>query len=312
MKYERYEWLFLLLILLLAAGLRLARLDLVEFKYDEAHLAAYSLDVVSGEYYHLRGLGSSVGAANPPLAVWLFAIPYAFSRNPLVATGFVAVVGVLTVGGVHLVARRLVGRRAALIAALLFAASPWAVVYARKIWAQDLLPPFTVLFFLACVNAFVKRKPLHLVLAFLWAACMLQIHLSGTAFVLVLLILLAIFRREVRWQAFLGGVAAAALSFVPYLVGQVQNDWIDVRMFLETLMSGVAFTLDAPQYALLIVGGRGFHAMAGAAYEEFLAWLPLAYWPDRLEEALLVVALGFLTWRAARDWKSESLQARDH
>lgn len=51
--------------------------------------------------------------------------------------------------------------------------------------------------------------------------------------------------------------------------------------------------------------------MAGAAYEEFLARLPLAYWPDRLEEALLVVALGFLMWRAARDWKSESSQVRD-
>lgn len=311
MKYERCEWLALLLILLLAAGLRLARLDLVEFKYDEAHLAAYSLDVVSGEHYHLRGLGSSVGAANPPFAVWVFAIPYTFSRNPLVATGFVACLGVLAVAGTYLLARRWVGIGAALIAALLFSASPWAVTYARKIWAQDLLPPFTVLFLLACVHAFLRQRPLHLILAFLWASCMLQIHLSGTAFMVLLVVFVFVFRWQVRWQALLGSVAVVGLSFVPYLVGQVQSDWIDVRVFLETLMSGVTFTLDAPQYALLIVGGRGLHAMAGAAYEAFLAQLPLGYWPDRVEEALLVVALGFLAWRTARDWNAANSEAHD-
>ncbi|TET99512.1 MAG: hypothetical protein E3J29_02625 [Dehalococcoidia bacterium] len=41
-----------------------------------------------------------------------------------------------------------------------------------------------------------------------------------------------------------------------------------------------------------------------------MAWLPSLYGLDLLEEGLLVVALGFLAWRAARDWKAEDSLVR--
>src|SRR5512136_366459 len=86
-----------LVIVLLAAGLRFYRLDLVEYKLDEANLSRMALDMAAGQGIPLRGIGSSVGLANGPLSVWLLAIPYAVSRSPIVATGLVAALNVLAV-----------------------------------------------------------------------------------------------------------------------------------------------------------------------------------------------------------------------
>jgi len=83
------------------------------------------------------------------------AIPYPrLPINPLVATGFVAALNVLVCGDdiwIHAQGGR---TDAGLIAALLFAVAPWAVINSRKLWAQDLLPPFVI--------AYVCRPHRHL------------------------------------------------------------------------------------------------------------------------------------------------------
>ena len=67
-----------------------------------------------------------------------------FSDSPIPATLFVGVLNVIAVGLTWGLARRYYGPVAAITAGILYAASPWAVIYSRKIWAQDLLPPFVV------------------------------------------------------------------------------------------------------------------------------------------------------------------------
>jgi len=71
----RREWLALGLILALAALLRLGWPGLTEFKRDEAHLYALALDVAELRAFPLRGISSSVGLPNPPINVYLFALP---------------------------------------------------------------------------------------------------------------------------------------------------------------------------------------------------------------------------------------------
>lgn len=161
----------LIAIMLLAAYLRLSNLDLTEFKLDEAHICSKAAEFLASGRPPLVGIGSSVGAANPPLFIYLTAIPISFSKNPAVIAGFIALLNVGAVLGCYLLTRKYFGEKVGLIATLLFAVSPWAVFYSRKIWAQDLLPPFVGLFFAAVFSTIVKRKPRQLILVFLWLAC---------------------------------------------------------------------------------------------------------------------------------------------
>ncbi|RLC61350.1 MAG: hypothetical protein DRI80_08915, partial [Chloroflexota bacterium] len=66
-------------ILLLAAGLRLTRLDLVEFKYDEATTARSALAIVREGRLPAMGMISSQGPRNPPLMSYVLALPFALS-----------------------------------------------------------------------------------------------------------------------------------------------------------------------------------------------------------------------------------------
>ena len=167
----------LLFIILLAAYLRLNHLEWTEFKLDEAHLSQLAYDMARHGQIPLTGIGSSVGVVNPPLAAWLLAMPYAVSASPMVATGFIAALNVLAVIACYLLARRLFNSHgAALIATLLFAVSPWAIIHARKVWAQDLLPPFVMLWAWFGYRAFIEGKRWSLIGHGLMLAAAIQLH----------------------------------------------------------------------------------------------------------------------------------------
>jgi len=142
----RAHWLepaLLGLIVVVAAWLRLRQLGLMEFKADEALAVRIGRDIIHGDFRTV-GLTSSAGAKNPPLFVYLAALPLLVWDDPRSPTAFVAVSAVVAVALLYFVLRRRFGGLAALTAAALLATAPWAVLYGRKLWAQDFLPVVTV------------------------------------------------------------------------------------------------------------------------------------------------------------------------
>src|SRR5262245_55294458 len=91
---RRQRLLGLAVIVIIAAALRFIRLDAAEFWYDESTLSLLAQDMAAGKSLPLLGIPSSAGFPNPPAGVYLLAIPYFFSKNPLVATAFVALLNV--------------------------------------------------------------------------------------------------------------------------------------------------------------------------------------------------------------------------
>ena len=133
----------MLVIAALAAWLRLRRIDLVEFKVDEAIAIDMARGVLHGDF-PTAGLTSSTGARNPPLLIYLTAIPLAVRDDPLAATAFVALLAVAAVTLTYFVLRPRFGSLVALGAAALFATAPWAVLFGRKVWGQNVLPVVSV------------------------------------------------------------------------------------------------------------------------------------------------------------------------
>ncbi|MFQ5814142.1 MAG: ArnT family glycosyltransferase, partial [Anaerolineae bacterium] len=251
----------------------------------------------------LVGIGSSVGAANPPLFIYLMAIPISLSRNPAVIAGFMALLNVGAVLGCYLLAREHFGEKVGLIATLLFAASPWAVFYSRKIWAQDLLPPFVGLFFAAIFSTIVRRKPRQLILVFLWLACLIQLHLSALALIPLVALLLLVFRHRIKLAPLLIGLLVFALIFTPYIYYDATHGWINLRTFVEASRGPATFDLKSAQYATQIIAGRGYHALAGVSFEKFLAEIVDFTWLNAVETWLFLCGVAYLAWQVLGGWQ---------
>jgi len=223
------------LCLLLAAVCRFALFDLVEFKYDEAQVSTLALDLV---YHHIvpqTSILTSGGFHNPPIMVYLAALPVLLSASPLVVTGFFTALNTLAAGGLYLAGRRLFGELAALVATILYAVGPLAVHYSRKIWAPDAMPPFTVLLFAGLALGLADGQGWWLAAALVALAVLMQLHQAAIVLIPATVVLLAVFARRLPWRrvpawgGLLAGLLGFALLLLPYAVYEQQHQFADVR-----------------------------------------------------------------------------------
>jgi 4-amino-4-deoxy-L-arabinose transferase-like glycosyltransferase len=280
----------LLGILALALFLRMGWPTLAEFKRDEATVARLALAIAYEGDLPAEGVGSSFGTANLPLTLYLTAIPLRLWQDPVAAVLFIGLLNGLAVLACYALGRATFGRTVGLVASFLFAVSPWAVMYGRKIWCRTL--PLVTLGFLAAVFAtFVRRRPWALVGAFVGLAALVGLQLEGIAFIPLLFILMLIYRKRVSLPPLLVGLALFALAVSPYVIHDALHGWPNLRGFVGYASGEVHFSWDALRYAFLLTGGEGIQGMAGGLYPEYLAGLPNLWWLNWLMMGLLALAL---------------------
>jgi hypothetical protein len=223
-RRSRIELVLVIAIVAVAAFTRLAWLNLMEFKADEAEAYRLALHVLGysepnvGRFFPTAGLISSLHVPNPPLFVWLLALPVAVVRSPLAAASAVALSNVVAVGLCYVVGKRYYSRFVGLAAAALFALAPWGIVFSRKIWAQDTLPLFTTLFLLQLHALVVGRRPRAAMWLILIVAAATQIHFSAWILAFILLAALVLARRALRWEWIALGLAGAIILYLPFLI----------------------------------------------------------------------------------------------
>ena len=293
-KNGRWEWAVVAGIILVTAVLRLSYPGLTEFKADEARLLALALDMADGRLA-LRGISSSVGLPNFPMSVWIYAIPLLIWPHVYAATLFTGLLNSLAVLAGYWLVRRYWGAQAAIAATLLFAVSPWAVIFSRKIWAQNLLPLFVMGWAIGAALAFVEKRPRWLWLHLLCLGVAVQIHLAAMALIPATLLFLLVFRRRVVWRDVAVGGGLAVLTAVPFLIYLWQNrDQIHLPAGSET---AVGWSLDAFRYAWLLSRGAEIHSLAGPdAFQAYLARVPWLGAVVLLVGALLAASLVWLGW----------------
>ncbi|MBI4772428.1 MAG: glycosyltransferase family 39 protein [Chloroflexi bacterium] len=306
---SRPELLALAAILLLAGLLRMGWPGLAEFKADEAHLLNISLDLAEGRRLPLRGIEFSIGLPHPPISVYLYALPLLppFARTPaerapLAAGLFVGALNTLSIAVTWAVGRRYFGRRAGLLAALLYAASPWAVVYSRKIWANDLLPLFVTGWAACGLLALVEGRRRWLAPCLVLLALAAQIHLSALALVPATGLALLVFRRRVGWRQVGWGALLSALTGLPFGVYLLQHR-ANLLPALASLSGHPArFTGNAFWQAWMIAAGANLHSLAGPqAFRAYLQSIPppeLWVWP--LSGLLLAGIVALVRWAIRR------------
>lgn len=221
------------LVVLLAALTHFWRLDLAEFKQDELDVATLALALAQHGQWPAHGILSSIGTYNGPLFVALEAVPALLWPTPLAMTAFVAALNVVTVGGTIIFARRYFGATAALVAGLTFATAPWAVLYGRKIWEQDALPPFVLLFFVGLFLVVVDRRPWWLPLCGAAASVAVQLHPSAVVLPLIALVALVLRRRRFAPAPVAAALGVGLLLLLPYLAQEWRYRFADWSVALH-------------------------------------------------------------------------------
>ncbi len=297
---RRVETLGIVVILAAAAVLRLGWPGLTEFKADEARLLALALDMAQGGGLAVRGISSSVGFPNFPMSVWIYALPLVVWPHLYAATLFTGLLNVLAMAAGYWFVRRYWGAKAALAATLLLAVSPWAIIYSRKIWAQNLLPLFVMGWGISAALAFVERRGKFILLHFLCLAIAVQAHLGAIALVPITAVYLFIFRRRVDWKWVGIGSLAAGATAVPFLLYLWQNR--GQAASLSGTVSESVISLQSFQLTATLSLGANIHSLAGPeAFAAYLAQTPgmtAVYW---LWAALILGGVGMLIY----DWRSK-------
>jgi 4-amino-4-deoxy-L-arabinose transferase-like glycosyltransferase len=222
---SRWCWLAAFGIMVLTLFLRLWRLDLVQFRDDQAALLRLAEDMVRLGSVPLAGMTSSIGLPSAPTFEYLLAPIVALSRDPRVASAAIGLANAAGVAGTLLLGWRWFSPLTGLVAGLVYATNPWAVFFARKVWSNDVLPPTAVVLLVCLDKAVVGGQVGWGVAAFPVFALGVGFHPSFVLLAPFLVVLGAVMARRGQLKHLAIGLGLAALTGVPYVIYNVQTEW---------------------------------------------------------------------------------------
>jgi hypothetical protein len=278
----------------IAAWLRFRDLGLLEFKSDEALAVRIGRDILHGDIRTV-GLTSSAGAANPPLFVYLTALPLSIWNSPVGATAFVGLVSTVTVPLTYLLLRGRFGRLVAIAAAGLFATAPWSVLYGRHLWQPDVLPIVTLALLRALFAVLERDRSRLTALVPVCLSVALQLNFSTLALFVPAAAVLAYRGRAVHWRAAGYGTGAAVLLLAPWLAHDAKHGFRDfVALATEGRGHGGtpgAGTVEAIRQTIHLASAEGWSFVTGASQSSFVHAFPVAERIGRVAGLATVVLL---------------------
>ncbi len=246
--YKSWEF---YLIVLLAVGLRLYRIDTAQYMTDHNTFYQMAHDAVANGLWPISGNRSSTGPLIPPLFVYLMMLPAAISPDPIMGNLFVALCNIAAVILTYFFVRRYYGRLAGAIAALLYATAVNVIIFSRDIWQPDLLPLFMILLLFLLFRGVVQKKRYWFLPSVLLIAAMYQLHSTAAYLIVPLLVAVVLAFKTIRWRELPLTVAALLLLFAPYLYLEYHRQFVDIIELFQVARSPAIFNNDALQLYLV-------------------------------------------------------------
>ena len=287
---SRWYWVAAAAIVVLTIFLRLWRLDLVQFKDDQATLLRLAEDIVRLGRLPLAGMTSSIGIPLAPTFEYMLAPIVAFNRDPRVATGVIGVANALAVAGTLILGWRWFSPLAGLVAGLVYATNPWAVFYARKIWSNDVLPPIAVLLMFCLDSAVVGGQVGWAVVAFPLFALGVELHPSFGLLGPLLVVLAVVLVRRRQLLHLVLGLGLAALTIVPYVIYTLQTEGSYLGVLGPSDDRGPQIDSLGPAVIMGLIGGWRNWNVEGLDSNFLLPWR-LAAVPGAIETLLLAIGV---------------------
>ncbi len=212
-----------------AAGiiLRLLWGNDMEWKWDERLMYIAALDIANGGGLPATGMKSGGGIENPGLSMWVFGLIAKITTNPVGMVRIVIISNILALLGFLTFALRKFKDKDRVIwlwGIALAAVSPTAILFSRKLWAQDILP---FLSFLIILGHQYRHKRWG---AFLWGfvgALAGQIHMSGFFFAFGLFAFTVWYdyknKLKSKWMFWITGSVIGAIGLIPWFLYLINN-----------------------------------------------------------------------------------------
>lgn len=294
---SRAESIALIAIVVLAALLRFGWPGVHSFAGDEARISLDALRLVRGGEFVFVAQASSTGVPFLPASVWMFTPPFMLSSDPALAAAWVSLLSLLAVPLVWGLGRRW-SAGSGLVAALLLAASPYAVLYGRSIWQPNLLPflglGWAWAAFLAVTASTGRRQRVATGAAIFLSLFIWQVHFAGLPFVLGGLYLFVRFRWWRRWLPVLIGVLLAAVLTLPYVWYVLTQD-ANIAAGLGQVGGGAAqFDLEALGRLLQLAANWAWGYLGLGAVDSLSTSLPLSLLSLLLSLLGIAALLGWL------------------
>lgn len=212
----------------------------MEWKADEQWMYQKAHEAAASGTFPAAGMQSGGGIVNPGLSLGIFAAIASFTNDPLAMNRVVEIINIVAILCFTWFALTKIKseeeKKIWLYGIALAAVSPLAVLFARKIWAQDLLPLFS--FFILLGNYYRNKKAG----AFSWGlfgALMGQIHMSGFFFAAGIFVFTLLHDRynKIKFNSlpWLAGSALGSIPIILWVVYMLQNPQFTRFNFLHLL-----------------------------------------------------------------------------
>lgn len=219
---DEIKW--FILILTIACIFRITNLNLISFQFDEATTLSHVVKFYSQLYLPEIGMLSSIRINNFPLfdyVIILLSIP---SRNPAAITFFIGLINSLLIAFFYLIIRKFINHKTAFFSSLLFATSPWAILFSRKLWAQDVLMFFLIPVIFFTFQVLIKKSAKSSFFLFMFLCLLAQIHAQGIFFTIIEIIIFIILRAKIDLRYALLGILIGLIPVIPYINFQLNTN----------------------------------------------------------------------------------------
>lgn len=171
---QQYQWVILLAV---ASVFRLIWAGDMEWKADEQAMFELAGQYARSGEWPQTGLKSGVGFVNSGMSIYPFILFYKISPDPVFMARCVMGLNVFALVFLLILASHSgKDRQVMMYGVALMAVNVLAVLFSRKIWAQDLLPVFTVFLW---GSHFIKNRYAGVFLTGIFGAFAGQLHISG-------------------------------------------------------------------------------------------------------------------------------------
>ena len=287
-------------LLLLAAFLRMARLSMIQYRFDDD--ALYKIVTAMARTGRLpeRGLTSTIALANGPFQAYLLApLAWLGANLPMLTLG-VIFLNILAVAIVYAFARDFFGRRAGLLALLLVAVNPWATVLSRRLLGNDMVAPFAALSLWMLARWLYRYDGKAAPIAAAALAVAGQVYVIGLECLAPVAMALLLAGRRVLSRAMLAAVVVFGVLVAPYVWTQVLPQRATL-LYIENQPAGPAhWDFSAVAFALELAGNNGYQAYAAQAGAHVDATSGLPWALSLLARALYVLGLAIGAWTVLR------------